>query len=66
MGEIWGFAPGAQYAVRSDLTLGAAYRFAWLGDMPVEQPGGQRSGGLAGSFNDATFNFLALNLKWTY
>ena len=66
MGEIWGFALGAQYAVRSDLTLGAAYQFAWLGDMPVEQPGGQRSGALAGSFNNATFNFLALNLKWTY
>jgi len=28
---------GAQYAVTPNLTLGAAYEFAWLGDMPVNQ-----------------------------
>jgi long-chain fatty acid transport protein len=66
MGVIWGFALGAQYAIQSNLTLGAAYQFAWLGDMPVEQRGGQRSGVLAGEFKDSTFDFLALNLKWTY
>jgi long-chain fatty acid transport protein len=66
MGVIWGFALGAQYAIQSNLTLGAAYQFAWLGDMPVEQRGGQRSGVLAGEFKDTTFDFLALNLKWTY
>lgn len=66
MGAIWGFALGARYAIQSNVTLGAAYQFAWLGDMPVEQRGGQRSGVLAGEFKDTTFDFLALNLKWTY
>jgi long-chain fatty acid transport protein len=68
MGEVLGFALGAQYAVTPNLTLGAAYEFAWLGDMPVNQVRG--SGAFAntvsGDFGNSSFSFFALNLKWTY
>ena len=66
MGEIWGFALGAQYALNPNLTLGAAYEFAWLGDMSVDQRRGPLAGRVAGDFSDSSFSFFALNLKWTY
>jgi long-chain fatty acid transport protein len=66
MGQIWGFGLGAQYAINPNLTLGAAYEFAWLGDMPVDQQRGSLAGRVAGGFNNSSFNFFAVNLKWTY
>jgi len=66
MGEVWGFALGAQYAIKPNLTLGAAYEFAWLGDMPVDQQRGPLAGRVAGDFKNSSFSFFALNLKWTY
>lgn len=68
MGEIWGFAVGAQYAVTPNLTLGAAYEFAWLGDMPVNQVRGvgPLANTVSGEFGSSSFSFFALNLKWTY
>ncbi len=68
MGQIWGFALGAQYAITPSLTLGAAYEFAWLGDMPSNQVRGigPFANTVAGKFVDSSFSFIALNLKWTY
>ncbi len=68
MGEIWGFAVGAQVAVTPNLTLGAAYEFAWLGDMPVNQVRGvgPLASTVSGEFGSSSFSFIALNLKWTY
>jgi|WetSurSiteA1Bulk_404760.scaffolds.fasta_scaffold05111_3 long-chain fatty acid transport protein len=68
MGEVWGFALGAQVAVTPNLTLGAAYEFAWLGDMPVNQVRGTGpfANTVAGEFGNSSFSFFALNLKWTY
>ncbi len=66
MGEVWAFALGAQYAINPNLTLGAAYELAWLGDMSVDQRRGPLAGRVAGEYNDATMHFFALNLKWTY
>jgi long-chain fatty acid transport protein len=66
MGEIKSFAFGAQYAVSPSLALGASYQFAWLGDMPVDQERGPLAGRVTGEFSNTTFNFFALNLKWTY
>jgi len=66
MGETWGFALGAQYAVNPNLTLGASYALAWLGDMSVNQPGGPLTGRIVGDFNNSSFNIFSLNLKWTY
>ena len=68
MGEVWGFALGAQYAVTPSLTLGAAYEFAWLGNMPVNQVRGTGAfaNTVSGDFSNSSFSFFALNLKWTY
>ena len=67
IGEIWGFAVGALYSFKPNLTLGAAYQFAWLGDMPVDQGSEQSPAGrVTGEFSNSTFSFFALNLKWTY
>jgi len=66
IGEIKSFAFGAQYSIAPNLTLGAAYQFAWLGDMPVDQERGPLAGRVAGEFSDTIFHFFALNLKWTY
>ena len=66
IGEIWGVSLGAQYAINSNTTLGAAYQFALFGDMPVDQERGPLAGRVAGDFKDTTFQFLALNLIWTY
>jgi long-chain fatty acid transport protein len=66
MGEAWRFALGAQYALTQDITLGAAYEFIWSGDMSVDQYRGPLSGRVAGDYNSANFNFLALNITWKY
>jgi long-chain fatty acid transport protein len=66
MGEIWGIAAGAQYAVSPDLTIGASYQLGWLGDMPVNQQRGPLAGRVSGEFENSSFSFLALNVKWTY
>jgi long-chain fatty acid transport protein len=65
MGEVWGFALGAQYTINPNLTLGAAYEFAWLGDMSVDQAS-PLAGRVLGDFSDSSFSFFAIHLKWTY
>ena len=65
MGEAWRFALGAQYAFTPNLTMGAAYEFVWLGDMPVDQQRGL-AGHLSGRYNNANMNFFTLNLNWKY
>ncbi len=66
MGETWKFALGAQYAVTPSLTLGAAYEFSWLGDMPVDQERGPLAGRVAGEYGSSSLSFFALNLSWKY
>lgn len=66
MGESWKFALGAQYAVTPSLTLGAAYEFAWLGDMSVDQERGPLAGRVAGDYSSSSLSFFALNLSWKY
>ena len=66
MGEAWRFALGAQYALTSDITLGAAYEFIWGGDMSVDQYRGPQAGTVSGEYNSANFSVLALNMIWKY
>lgn len=66
IGEIFGVALGARYALNANTTLGAAYQFAVFGDMPVDQERGPLAGRVTGDFKDTTFQFLALNLTWAY
>jgi len=65
MGETWRFALGAQYAITPNLTMGAAYEFAWLGNMPVDQQRGL-AGHVSGEYSNASMSFFALNLNWKY
>jgi long-chain fatty acid transport protein len=66
MGETWKFAFGAQYAINPNLTLGAAYELAWLGDMSVDQNRGSLAGRVAGDYSSSSISFIALNLTWKY
>lgn len=66
MGQTWTFALGAQYAINPNLTLGAAYALAWLGDMSINQERGPLAGRVAGDFRNTSLSFFAFNLKWTY
>jgi len=66
MGQAWRFGLGAQYAFSQALSVGAAYELAWGANMPVDQNRGPLAGHLAGSYNNTSFNFFALNLSWKY
>jgi long-chain fatty acid transport protein len=66
MGAAWRFGLGAQYAFSQALSLGASYELAWGANMPVDQNRGPVAGRVAGSYNNASFNFFALNLSWKY
>jgi long-chain fatty acid transport protein len=66
MGWAWRFALGAQYAFNPNLVLGAAYEFAWLGDMPVDQQRGPLAGRVSGDYSNANISIFALNLTWKY
>lgn len=66
VGEDWRFALGVQYAVSPTLTLGAAYEFMWIGNMPVNQERGPLAGRVAGEYSSANFSFITLNLIWKY
>jgi len=65
MGEVW-VRPGAQYSFKPNLTLGAAYEFAWLATCPLTSNVGPWRERVSGEFGNSTFNFFGLNLKWTY
>jgi long-chain fatty acid transport protein len=47
------------------ITLGAAYEFIWMGDMPVTQDSAYR-GHLSGSFNDTWLSFFSLNATYKF
>ena len=57
---------GLQYALRHDLTLGAAYEYMDAGDAPVNQSGGLLRGDLQGDLDSAEFHFFALNANWKF
>ncbi len=46
--------------------MGAAYEFAWLGDMPVNQERGPLAGRVAGEYGSSSISVFALNLSWKY
>jgi long-chain fatty acid transport protein len=57
---------GLQYALRHDLTLGAAYEYMDAGDAPVSQSGGLLRGDIQGDLDRADFHFFALNANWKF
>jgi long-chain fatty acid transport protein len=57
---------GFQYALRNDITLGAAYEYMDAGDAPVNQSGGPLRGDIEGKLDQADFHFFALNANWKF
>jgi long-chain fatty acid transport protein len=66
MGESYRFGLGTFWKVSQSVDLGAAYELAWSGDMPVNQPPSAYRGTISGSYNNAYFMFLGLNLNWHF
>jgi long-chain fatty acid transport protein len=67
VGQAFRYGLGAFWKVSQSVDLGAAYEFVWGGDMPVTQgsPTAYR-GEVSGSFNNAFFSFLSVNLNWRF
>lgn len=67
IGQAWRFGLGAQYQVSRAVNLGLAYTFLWAGDMSVDQ-GTDVSlrGRVSGSYDNAWFSFITLNLTWQF
>ena len=67
MGQVWRFGLGAEWQASQKLSLGAAYEFAWMGDMSVHQgdPASNR-GRVSGSYNDAWMSFFTLSLTYKF
>ena len=67
LGEAYRFGLGALWKYSKNLDFGAAYEFAWTGDLPTTQgqPGDYR-GEVSGSFRDVWFSFFTMNLTWRF
>ncbi|HVM51009.1 MAG TPA: outer membrane protein transport protein [Candidatus Acidoferrum sp.] len=67
MGQAWRFGVGASYQLSHAVNINAAYEFMWCGDMAVTQGSATSARGLvSGSYNDAWFSFVTLNLTWVF
>jgi long-chain fatty acid transport protein len=64
-GQAFRYGLGAFWKVSQSVDLGAAYELVWGGDMPVTQTSAYR-GTVSGSFNNAFFSFLSVNLNWRF
>lgn len=61
MGSTQRFGIGTQWQMNDCTTLGAAYEYVWMGDMPAAQESAFR-GNLSGEFDDAWISFFNLSL----
>jgi long-chain fatty acid transport protein len=67
MGETWRFGLGAEWQASKKLTLGAAYEFAWIGNMSVDQGANNPlRGRVVGSYSDAWISFFTINLTYRF
>lgn len=64
--DTWHVAMGAQHALTPTLSIGGAYEFVWMGDMPVDQERGPLAGRVSGEYGSSNMSFFALNLIWKY
>ena len=60
------YALGMQYALRKDISLGAAYEYMDAGSAPVDQTGGALKGDLKGRLKDDAFHIVALSMNWKF
>jgi long-chain fatty acid transport protein len=64
LGKVFRLGVGAKWRVSDPVTLGFAYELGYMGDLPVDQNNGVRTGRVAGVFDSTALHFFALNLKW--
>jgi len=57
---------GIQYDWNGDVTLGAAYEYADVGEAEIDQAGGPLQGPLKGEFGTNAIHFFAVNLVWKF
>ncbi len=57
---------GIQYDWNEDLTVGAAYEYADLGEAEIKQTGGPLQGPLVGDYDTNVIHFFAVNLIWKF
>jgi long-chain fatty acid transport protein len=65
MGEAYRFGLGSEWQATKSLNFNLAYEFMWLGDMSVNQSGPVR-GDVIGSYNNAWFSFVTVNVTWRF
>ncbi len=66
--EVGLAAPGwaNQYTIIKDMVLGLGYSFLWMDDLDMDIESGPLSGQLAGTYEDTSIHFFALNLRISF
>jgi long-chain fatty acid transport protein len=67
IGQAWRFGLGVQHQIRTNVNVGLAETFAWIGDMSVHQ-GTDLSpqGRVSGMYDNAWVSFTSLTLNWRF
>lgn len=65
MGQAYRFGLGTEWQATKSLNFNLAYEFMWLGDMSVNQSGPVR-GDVVGSYENAWFSFVTVNVTWRF
>jgi long-chain fatty acid transport protein len=65
MGEAYRIGVGALWKYSQSLDFNAAYEFMWCGDMSVNQTSAYR-GDMVGSYDNAWFSFVTVNMTWRF
>lgn len=66
VGETWRFGFGALYEWSANLTLGASYELAWVGDLDMDVERGPLAGRVSGSYDATAIQALSLNLEYRF
>ena len=64
LGQIIRYGIGTTWDASEQVTLGFAYEFAHIGNLPVDQFRGPRAGRVSGVFANTAMHFFAFNLEW--
>lgn len=66
VGKQWRFGTGACWKYSDNLSVDFCYEFLWSGNLPVDVNRGPLAGRVDGKFSDLYFQFLSLDLNWTF
>lgn len=63
VGQTWRFGLGAQYPLSGCSKLNFAYTLNWIGNMPLDNEGGQLTGTLQGSYPRTALHFFGVSYE---